>query len=103
MSLVAESAKLGMWMQQQRDELAHLSRVTTIGEMGTALAHELNQPLAAIHSNAEAGEIFLNHNPPNVDELGAILSDIRRDGWRAAEVIIGCAHCSKGTSSKGSG
>jgi C4-dicarboxylate-specific signal transduction histidine kinase len=61
--------------------------VTTIGEMATALAHELNQPLAAIHNNAEAAEIFLSNNPPNLDELSAILSDIRRDGWLAGEVI----------------
>jgi C4-dicarboxylate-specific signal transduction histidine kinase len=74
-------------LQQQHDELAHLSRVTTLGEMATALAHELNQPLGAIHSNAEAAEIFLQKNPPDLDELRAILNDIRRDGWRAGEVI----------------
>ena len=74
-------------LQQQRDELAHLSRMTTIGEMAATLAHELNQPLGAIHSNAEAAEIFLNNNPRNLDELRAIVSDIRQDGWRAGEVI----------------
>jgi PAS domain S-box-containing protein len=73
--------------QQQRDELAHLSRVTTLGEMATALAHELNQPLGAILSNAEAAEILLQKNPPDLDELRAILKDIREDGWRAGEVI----------------
>jgi PAS domain S-box-containing protein len=73
--------------QQQRDQLAHLSRVTTLGELATTLAHELNQPLAAIHSNAEAAELFLQKQPPDLDELRAILSDIRQDGWRAGEVI----------------
>ncbi|MBV9488929.1 MAG: PAS domain-containing protein [Verrucomicrobia bacterium] len=74
-------------LQQQRDELAHLSRVTTLGEVAATLAHELNQPLAAIHSNAEAAELFLQKDPPDFDELRAILSDIRQDGWRAGEVI----------------
>jgi C4-dicarboxylate-specific signal transduction histidine kinase/ABC-type uncharacterized transport system substrate-binding protein len=74
-------------LQQQRDELAHLSRVTTLGEMATTLAHELNQPLGAILSNAEAAEILLQTNPPDLDELRAILKDIRDDGWRAGEVI----------------
>lgn len=74
-------------LQQQRDQLAHLSRVTTLGGLATALAHELNQPLAAIHSNAEAAELFLQKQPPDLDELRAILSDIRQDGGRAGEVI----------------
>ena len=74
-------------LQQQRDELAHLSRVTTLGEMATTLAHELNQPLGAIHTNAEAAEILLQKNPPDLDGLRAILKDIREDGWRAGEVI----------------
>jgi two-component system sensor kinase FixL len=55
--------------------------------MATALAHELNQPLGAIHTNAEAAEILLRKNPLDLDELRAILSDIRQDGWRAGEVI----------------
>jgi PAS domain S-box-containing protein len=71
----------------QRNELTHLSRVMVLGELSGSLAHELNQPLGAIHSNAEAAEIFLQKNPPNLDELRAILSDIRQDGWRAGEVM----------------
>jgi C4-dicarboxylate-specific signal transduction histidine kinase/ABC-type uncharacterized transport system substrate-binding protein len=74
-------------VQELRDELAHLSRVTTLGEMATTLAHELNQPLGAIQSNAEAAEIFLQKNPPDFNELRAILGDIRQDGLRAAAVI----------------
>lgn len=71
----------------QRNELTHLSRVMVLGELSGSLAHELNQPLGAIHSNAEAAEIFLQKNLPNLDELRAILSDIRQDGWRAGEVM----------------
>jgi PAS domain-containing protein len=74
-------------LQKQRDDLTHLSRVTIIGELATTLAHELNQPLGAIHSNAETAEIFLKSDPPNFEELCAILSDIRQDAWRGGEVI----------------
>jgi PAS domain S-box-containing protein len=87
-SIDITAAKLAqLQLVQQRDELAHLSRVTTLGEIATTLAHELNQPLGAIHSNAEAAEILLQKNRPKLDELRAIVSDIRQDGWRAGEVI----------------
>jgi C4-dicarboxylate-specific signal transduction histidine kinase len=53
------------------------------------VAHELNQPLGAILNNAEAAEIFLDADPPRMDEVRQILSDIRRDDWRAGEIIRG--------------
>ena len=84
---ITERKQAELQLQQQRDELAHLSRVTTLGEMAAALAHELNQPLGAVHSNTEAAEILLEKNPPDLAELQAILSDIRQDAWRAGEVI----------------
>ena len=84
---ITERKQADLKLQHQRDELAHLSRVTTLGEMTAALAHELNQPLGAIHSNAEAAQILLQENPLDLDEVRAILSDIRQDGWRAGEVI----------------
>jgi PAS domain S-box-containing protein len=84
---ITERKQAELQLQHQRDELAHLSRVTTLGEMTAALAHELNQPLGAIHSNAEAAQILLQKNPLDLDEVRAILSDIRQDGWRAGEVI----------------
>jgi PAS domain S-box-containing protein len=84
---ITERKQAELQLQHQRDELAYLSRVTTLGEMATALAHELNQPLGAIHSNSETAEILLQKNPLDLDELRAILSDIRQDGWRAGEVI----------------
>jgi PAS domain S-box-containing protein len=87
-SLDITAAKLAeLQLLQQRDELAHLSRVATIGEMATMLAHELNQPIGAIHSNAEAAEILLEQDPPELVEIRAIVSDIRRDGWRSGEFI----------------
>ena len=84
---ITERKQAELEVQRQRDELAHLSRVTTIGELATALAHELNQPLGAIQTNAEAAKVVLKNNPPNLDEVDAILSDIQQDGWRAGEVI----------------
>ena len=84
---ITERKQAELEVQRQRDELAHLSRVTTIGELATALAHELNQPLGAIQTNAEAAKVVLKNNPPNLDEVEAILSDIQQDGWRAGEVI----------------
>ena len=74
-------------LQQLRGQLAHTGRVTMMGQLASALAHELNQPLGAILRNAEAAELFLQHDPPDLDELRAILADIRKDDRRAGEVI----------------
>jgi len=72
---------------QQRDELAHLTRVSTMGELAASLAHELNQPLTAILSNAQAAQRFLAANPSDVKEVTEILRDIVEDDNRASEVI----------------
>lgn len=73
--------------QQQRNELAHLSRVMLLGELSGSLAHELNQPLTAILSNAQAALRFLKQNAPNLAEVRDILSDIVGEDKRAGEVI----------------
>ncbi len=72
---------------RQRDELAHLSRVATLGELSGSLAHELNQPLTAILSNAQAAQRFLAQSPPRYDKLPEILTDIVRSDHRAGAVI----------------
>jgi PAS domain S-box-containing protein len=72
---------------RQRAELAHVARVSTMGELAASVAHELNQPLGAILANAEAAELFLDQQPPALDDLRAILVDIRKDDERAGEVI----------------
>jgi len=71
----------------QRTELAHVTRVSTMGQLASALTHELNQPLGAILRNTEAGEVFLQKEPPDLQEVRAILADIRRDDQRAGSVI----------------
>jgi len=74
-------------LQSLRRDLAHLSHVSTIGQLSTAMAHELNQPLGAILSNAEAAEMLLDADPPALDQVREILTDIRQDDERAGEVI----------------
>jgi signal transduction histidine kinase len=74
-------------MQRHRQELAHVTRVSTMGELGTSLAHELNQPLTAILSNVQAAQRFLGASPPNLTEVRDILKDVVQDNKRASEVI----------------
>jgi PAS domain S-box-containing protein len=73
--------------QQRREELAHVSRVATMGEMTSSLAHEINQPLTAILSNAEAAQRFLSMTTPDIGEVRQILDDIVRDDRRASDVV----------------
>ena len=72
---------------QLRGELAHAMRVAALGELVAALAHELNQPLAAILSNAQAARRFLTSGKILPEELRVILDDIVRDDKRAGNVI----------------
>ena len=74
-------------IQQQRAELLHVTRVSTMGQLASSLAHELNQPLGAILRNAEAAELFLQGDRPDLEEIRAILADIRQDDQRAGAVI----------------
>ena len=73
--------------QRLREDLAHVTRVSTLGELTSSLAHEINQPLAAILSNAQAAQRFLSQDNPDMKEVTEILGDIIRDDNRAAEVI----------------
>jgi len=76
-------------IERQRNELAHLSRVTMLSELSGSLAHELNQPLAAILSNAQAALRFLAHGKSNLGEVSDILRDIVEDDRRAGGIIQG--------------
>ena len=84
---ITELRRAEMEAQRSRQELAHVARVSTVGEMTASLAHQLNQPLAAIMTNAQAAGRMLNTSEPNVNEVRAILRDIVRDDRRASEVI----------------
>jgi C4-dicarboxylate-specific signal transduction histidine kinase len=74
-------------LQQQRDELAHFARVMTLSELSGSLAHELNQPLANILTNAQAAQRLLAQQPPDLAETRDILADIVSEDERAGEVI----------------
>jgi len=74
-------------VRQLKDDLALSGRIATMGELAAALAHELNQPLAAILSNAEAAIRFLKAPTPDLEEVRDILRDIAADDTRAGEVI----------------
>jgi C4-dicarboxylate-specific signal transduction histidine kinase len=71
----------------QRFELAHASRLAVAGELTASIAHEINQPLGAILSNADAADLILDLGGDRRDDLRAILADIRRDDLRASEVV----------------
>ena len=73
--------------RKRREELAHLGRVATMGELAASLAHELNQPLTAILINAQTAIRIIKGNSPDLAEVGDILEDIISDDRRAGEVI----------------
>ncbi|MEK7952411.1 PAS domain-containing sensor histidine kinase [Luteolibacter soli] len=73
--------------RRHRDELAHVTRVTTLSELSGSLAHELNQPLAIILANAQAAQRLMAQSPPDLAEVKDILTDIVDEDRRAGEVI----------------
>ena len=74
-------------MLRLRQDIAHVGRVSVMGQLASALAHEINQPLGAILRNAEAAALFMQDPSPDLAEISAILEDIRKDDQRAGAVI----------------
>ena len=74
-------------LRKAQAELAHVTRVTTLGELTTSIAHEINQPLAAVVANAEACLSWLDRNPADLDAARRSVEWIVEDGNRASEVI----------------
>ena len=74
-------------LQQRLLEIIHLNRTATASALSASVAHELNQPLAAIQSYADAAAIYLKASPPNIARVEEILANIRSDNQRAAEII----------------
>jgi signal transduction histidine kinase len=74
-------------LHRARSDLAHVMRVTSLGELTASIAHEVNQPLGAVMFNTEACQSWLARDPPNLKEAQAALERIVRDGSRAGEVI----------------
>ncbi len=84
---VTEPKRAEVQAERSRQELAHFTRVSTMGELTASLAHELRQPLTSIMANAQAARRFLDSASPDLSELRNALADIIADDQRAAEVI----------------
>jgi two-component system sensor kinase FixL len=84
---ITERKQAELEAARQRHDLAHLARVTTLGELSSSLAHELTHPLTAILSNAQAAQRFLDGDDVDLSEVREILKDIVTEDQRAAEVI----------------
>ena len=74
-------------LHEAQAELAHINRVTAMGQVAASITHEVNQPLTAMITNADVGLRWLNRQPPNVDEARQALDCIIKDSKRAVEVI----------------
>ncbi len=74
-------------LRKANADLAHITRVMTMGELAASIAHEINQPLAAVVTNADACMEWLSREPPNLEEARVAVDCIAQDGTRASEVI----------------
>jgi signal transduction histidine kinase len=74
-------------VQKQRTELAHASRLAVAGELTASIAHEINQPLGAVQTSADAADLLLQSGGDRRDDLVRIVTRIRRDNLRASDVI----------------
>ena len=84
--------------RQRMAELAHVNRFSTAGELTASIAHEINQPLGAILTNAETAQAILNSPNPDISELPYrrtqdIVNDILQDDRRATKLYGGCVAC----------
>jgi len=84
---ISERKRSELQIHERQRTLAHLDRLSLAGELSVALAHEINQPLAAILANARAARRFLAHDPPNLVQVRESLDAIADDDQRAADVI----------------
>jgi len=84
---IAERGRAEEALDKAQTELAHLTRMMTMGELTASIAHEVNQPLTAVITNANACLRWLAGQSPNLDEAREAVSRIVRDGNRAGEVI----------------
>jgi PAS domain S-box-containing protein len=74
-------------LRKAQEALAHVTRLTTLGEVSASIAHEINQPLAAIVNNATASLVLLSDRQPDLDEVRAALKDVVNDAERASAVV----------------
>jgi PAS domain S-box-containing protein len=74
-------------LRQAQAELAHVARVTTLGELTASIAHEVNQPITAVVTSADAALRWLRAEPPRLEEIRVLLGGIIKDGKRAGDFI----------------
>jgi C4-dicarboxylate-specific signal transduction histidine kinase len=74
-------------LRQAAAELAHANRIATMGQLSASIAHEVNQPIAAVLMNAATAARWLARQPPNLEEVGKAIDHIIKDGKRAADVV----------------
>jgi len=86
---VTERKRIEEELSTLRNELTHLTRVRMMGELSGAVAHEINQPLAAILSNSQAAQLLLQDEPIDVAELDQVQEEIAESAKRAGDVIHG--------------
>lgn len=81
------NSRARLQLAELRREWAQVERVNSLGQLASALAHELSQPLGATLINVDAAKICLSRTNPDVDELATILDDVKKDGLRAIDII----------------
>lgn len=84
---ITESKRAAERLQQAQAKLAHLSRITTMGELAASIAHEINQPIGAVVTNGNAALRWLSQHPPQVNDAEEAVECIVRDANRAAQVV----------------
>jgi C4-dicarboxylate-specific signal transduction histidine kinase len=84
---VTEARRVEEEMHQARADLAHVARVTTLGELTAAIAHEINQPLSALVTRGSACLNWLDHEPPNLERVRSSIAAMIDSSKRAGEVI----------------
>jgi PAS domain S-box-containing protein len=89
---ITAQVKADLQLRLQREEMARMSRVSSMGELTASLAHELNQPLTAIASNVAAGRRFLAQRSPDLAMFKELLDDVAADARRAGDIIHGIHH-----------
>ncbi len=86
-SIAIERSRTEATLQRTRDELAHVTRITTLGELAASIAHEVNQPLSAIRTHGEAGLRWLGQEAPAIEQARRTFNKIVSDAGRAGEVL----------------
>ncbi|MDX2178998.1 MAG: ABC transporter substrate binding protein [Bryobacteraceae bacterium] len=85
---ISERKETEAALQKNRAEVAHLARLSLMGELLASISHELNQPLTSIRTNAEVAQILIGRENPDLEKIRECLADIVGDDYRASEIIV---------------